>query len=111
LPSSPVTRLIAGPRGTVVAGHADGSVGLLDLENGGVLRRARLHGPIAHLLVENDVLYAASSLGPSLAWELSAFGAAWCPLLENVWRQVPVVWQDGRVVPAGRPPSHPCDAK
>jgi WD40 repeat protein len=108
LPSSPVTRIIAGPRETAVVGHADGSLEILDLANGGVLRHARLHGPIVHVLVEGNALYAATSLGASLTWELGAFGMSRCDLLEKVWQEIPVVWQDGGIVEAGRPSAHAC---
>ena len=48
-----------------------------------------------------DDLYAATELGDHLAWELRVFSVPHCELLREVARDVPVVWEGGRPVPAG----------
>jgi WD40 repeat protein len=104
-PSSQVTRLQAGPRGALVAGFANGLVGLWNVRDRQLLISAQLHGPIAHLLIENNKLYAASSLGHHLVWDLRSFYADRCALLRDMWKQVPVVWRNGHAV-AQSPPTH-----
>ena len=47
----------------------------------GGLRRARLHGPVEHLLLEDDTLYAATALERHLAWDMGDFYADRCALL------------------------------
>ncbi len=57
---SPVTRIAAGPAGTVAAGFANGEVALWNLRTGAVLLNARLHGGIIHLVAGPSGLVAAS---------------------------------------------------
>ncbi|MBI4703325.1 MAG: protein kinase [Deltaproteobacteria bacterium] len=96
VPASAPVRMLAGPMGTLVAGYADGLLGLWDIGDGKQLARARLHGPVVHLLLEGEKLYAASALGEHLVWDLSAFYLGDCELLRRVWESVPVVWEQGR---------------
>jgi WD40 repeat protein/serine/threonine protein kinase len=108
VPASQVLRLLPGPPGTLVAGHADGQLGLWSLRSGARIEHARLHGPVVHLLLRNNLLHAASDLGQHLSLDLSVFAAPRCNLLRQVWRAVPVVWEAG--LPRTRPPPdrHPC---
>ena len=108
-PSTAVTRLMAGPMRTLVAGFADGSIGLWDQTDGARLRITVLHGAVTHLLLEKQHLYVTSELGDHRVWDLRAFYQDYCPLLRELWRHVKVSWHDGR--PALRPPNpkHRCN--
>jgi len=106
--ASPVLRLLAGPPGSLVAGHADGTLGLWSLEDGELLEATRLHGPIVELRLEAGRLRAATALGDARDWDLSALLAERCALLGEVWRRTPAAWRGGRLQRAGPPPGHPC---
>jgi WD40 repeat protein len=106
--SSLVTLVRPGPPGTMFVGHADGTLGLADLRTGKLLRRSALHGPIAHALLEGTSLHVASGLGHRMTWDVSTFTADGCVLLEEVWRTIPVIWQDGRIFEAAPPAEHRC---
>ena len=101
-PASQVVRLIQGPAGTVVAGYANGLVGLWSLKNGIRLEQRRIHGPVIHLLLLGSKLHAASALGQYTTLDLSVFGLPYCELLRRVWARIPVVWEGG--LPLRRPP-------
>jgi len=107
-PASGVTRIIPGPMGTLIAGYGNGFVGMWSMRDGKLLADGHIHGPIEHLLLEDHGLYAASSLGQHLVWDLSTFYVERCTLLREVWQRVPVVWQEGRAVAATPPANHPC---
>ena len=106
--SSEVLVLAAGPMGTVVAGYANGRVGLWSLDNGLLLEEASLHGPVMHLGVLGDSLVAATGLGDHLRWELDTLTMDRCELLRDVWDDVPVVWENGLPVPTLPPEAHEC---
>jgi len=108
VPSSAVVSLAEGPAGTLFAGFANGMLGMWDIQDGTQLDRAQLHGPVAHLLLQDGRLYAASELGDALTLDLDVFGADYCDLLRDVWSSVPVVWKDGRPVYADPPAEHLC---
>jgi len=97
-PQSPVTRIDAGPPGTVAAGFANGEVGLWDLTTGAKLIHARLHGSIIHLDAGPSGLVAASELGQSLNWDLTTLVQPRSDFLTTVRETVPAVWQNGRPV-------------
>ena len=107
-PSSPVTRILLGPMDTLIAGYGNGAVGVWSWRDGQRLADGRIHGPVEHVLLEDQKLYAASSLGQHLVWNLSALYAERCALLREVWDRVPVVWRDGRAVAESPPASHAC---
>ncbi|MFH0901243.1 MAG: hypothetical protein V2A73_11505, partial [Pseudomonadota bacterium] len=137
VPASAVVSIIEGPPGTLVAGYANGFLGIWNLENGTLLDSAKLHGPVVHLLLdrraaasprsssarnnpliererERDAagkLYAVTELGDYFVWDLDAFYQEYCELLGNVWSQVPVVWQAGLPVVSLPPAWHKCAAK
>ncbi len=98
VPSSPVTRIVAGPAGTVAAGFANGEVGLWDTETGAMLISARLHGSIAHLRSSPSGLIAVSELGQFLNWDLSALVEPRGEFMNGVRSAVPAVWENGRAV-------------
>jgi WD40 repeat protein/serine/threonine protein kinase len=106
--SSEVTRLLPGPEGTLIAGFANGLLGIWELKNGSRLHHVRLNGPVAHLLRKSKQVYAASQLGGHLVWDLSLFDLDYCKLLGRVWKQAPVVWKDGRTVLRAPPAAHRC---
>jgi len=108
LPASPVVKLIAGPRGTLVSGYANGVVGLWSMRSGARLEHSRLHGPVIHVLFKGNRLYAASELGQHLVWDLSVFFQDYCQLLKQVWNQVKVVWKAGYPVARPPPERHRC---
>jgi hypothetical protein len=97
-PSSAVVRLLEGPEGTLVVGHANGHVAVHSVADGARLERSRLHGPVAHLALAGGTLAAASELGDHVVLDLSVFGRGRCSVLREVWRRVPVVWEAGRAV-------------
>jgi WD40 repeat protein len=109
-PSSVVTRIVAGPMGTLIVGYGSGFVGMWSMRDGKLLADDRIHGPVEHLLLEKRKLYAASSLGQHLVWDLSTLYATRCDVLREVWQRVPVVWKDGRAVLESPPPGHVCMA-
>jgi len=106
--SSPVVRIVAGPRGTLAVGYANGEVGLWDAGRGARLLHGRLHGPVVHLLFEAGGLYASSELGQSLRWDLAVLLRERCDLLREIWSQVPVIWAKGRALSRPVPVAHPC---
>ncbi len=109
LPPAPPLQLLAGPRrATAAAGFADGTVGIWSLRSGKLLHRAWLHGPVTHLTLQGHLLHAATELGDRLTWDLTPLAAERCKLLRVVWKQVPVVWQDGRAVGQAPPDEHAC---
>ena len=107
-PSSPVVAMATGPRGTLIAGYANGELGMWQLKNGKRLDHARLHGPVVHLLVKDQKLYAATELGDHLVRDLSPLYKDRCALMDDVWKRVPVVWSSGAAVKQAPPTDHPC---
>jgi WD40 repeat protein/serine/threonine protein kinase len=108
VPSSPVTRILDGPKGTLILGFANGVVGIWDRADGKRLKHARIHGPLVHLLLQGRKLYAATALGQHLVWDLGVFFDSRCQLLREVWGRVPVVWEGGHPTLRPPPPGHPC---
>lgn len=108
LPASAPISLAAGPRRTLAAGFGNGIVGLWSLEDGSLISRFRLHGPVRFLRVSGDHLQAVTELGDARGLDLSVLRLDECELLRHLWSQVPVVWQDGVLVRAGPPEDHRC---
>jgi hypothetical protein len=108
VPSSPVVGIVPGPAGTLIAGFANGVLGLWRLENGLQLEHARLHGPVIHLVRQGPRLHAASELGQHLSWDLGVFDLGYCDLLDQIWRQAPIVWEGGLPVVRPPPEDHRC---
>jgi len=97
-PQAPVTRIEAGPAGTLAAGFANGEIGLWNLETGALLIRARLHGTITHLRSSPSGLIAVSNLGQFLNWDLSALVEPRAEFMNGVRSAVPAVWENGQAV-------------
>jgi hypothetical protein len=96
VPASSPVRILPGPAQTVVVGYANGVVGLWSLVDGARLGTARLHGRVEHLLLENHRLYAATDLGRHLVWDLGPLYLEYCELLQQVWDDVPILWENAR---------------
>lgn len=110
LPRGAVERIIPGPAKTLIAGAANGELGVWDLEVGARLVRAQLNGPVVHLLVRDDVLYAVSELGDIEILDLGVLTEDYCALMHEVWQRIPVVWEGGIAVvrDAPRAGQHRC---
>ena len=107
-PLSPVVSLIEGPQGTLIAGFANGELGIWSMENGSRLLSERLHGPVIHLVLSDRQLYAVTELGQHRSIDLSVFERDYCELLGEVWAEVPVAWENARPVPREAPADHQC---
>lgn len=107
-PSVPVESILAGPPGTIAAGFLNGMLVVWDLRSGATLHTSQLHGPVAHLNLSGHQLSAASELGDHVRVDLSVLSRDYCELLQEVWKEVPVVWSEGRVVEQSMPEGHRC---
>ncbi|MFH0900121.1 MAG: hypothetical protein V2A73_05790, partial [Pseudomonadota bacterium] len=110
-PASAVTRLAEGPMGTLIAGFASGDLGIWSLKNGARLDHFKLHGPLVHLLLQEDRLFAATELGSHLAMDLTVFMEEPCALLRRIWERVPISWEEGLPVLRPPPEHHRCSPK
>ncbi|MCB9557458.1 MAG: protein kinase [Deltaproteobacteria bacterium] len=110
VPSSAVVLLLPGPAHTLIAGHANGVVGMWSIETGVQLEYAHLHGAAAHQLATTEFLLIGSEMGDWVRWDLSPLHAKWCDLLKDIWRHVTVAWEAGRPVKRPPPRGHPCNA-
>ena len=111
VPSSTVVALLGGPAGTIAAGYASGDLALWALESGALLYRTRLHGPLVHLALDGDRLLAATELGDSEELELGELARDYCEFMEELWAEVPTVWEGGRPVVRPPPSRHPCSPR
>lgn len=108
VPASPARVVLAGPRGTLIAGYDSGLLGMWSLEDGSRLAATRLHGKVSHVRIVDRRLYAVSDLGVFVAWSLEPFDRAYCELLSQVWHDVPVVWSGGQALRRVPPADHSC---
>jgi WD40 repeat protein/tRNA A-37 threonylcarbamoyl transferase component Bud32 len=107
-PSTAVIDVLPGPRGTFIAGFADGFVGVWHLRSGALLESAPLRGAAVHLLYKDQRLYAASELGDTRVLDLSLYEASYCDLMQTVWSRTPLVWEGDAAVARAPPTTHPC---
>lgn len=107
-PSSRPTAMRAGPAGTLIVGYANGTLGLWTAQSGERIHQTQLHGAVVFLVLEAGRLYAASELGDSLALDLTPLEAPYCDLLADVWKAVPVAYEEGRAVVRAPPTGHRC---
>ncbi|MCC6750317.1 MAG: protein kinase [Deltaproteobacteria bacterium] len=105
---TPVTRLVRGPRGILIAGYAGGSLALWTRADGALLRRVALRGRVQHLAVRDGWLVAATQAGDHVALTLHPLVMPYCQVLEEVWRRSPVTWHEGRVAVQPPPARHAC---
>ncbi len=110
MPPAAVTSLLSGPMRTLVAGYSDGQVGVWCLDTGSLLLTHRLHGPVKHLRLHSDQLLVATDLGDFRVIPLHSLGQSRCQLLQEVWADVPVVWEGGRPIRRLPPDGHECSA-
>jgi hypothetical protein len=108
VPAGAVTRLLAGPRGTMIAGYSDGFVGIWLLDTGARVDRVLLHGPVDALVLEGDRLLIGTELGDAAVVDLAPFYREYCEQLRDVWRAVPTEWEDGEAVRRPVPKGHAC---
>jgi hypothetical protein len=109
-PSSSVVELVAGPAGTLIAGFANGVVGLWDVRTGFQIEQVQLHGAAIHLVVRDGVLHAATDLGDHAVLDLSVLEQPRCDLLRRIWDEVPVLWEGGTPIPTPPPREQECIA-
>lgn len=108
IPAVAVERIVSGPPGTLVAGFVNGVVGVWDTRTGAALLRLQLHGPVTWLACPGHTLYAVTELGDREVVDLDVLVRDYCDLMREVWKEVPVVWVDGRAVLGPSPEHHPC---
>ncbi|MBI5532042.1 MAG: serine/threonine protein kinase [Deltaproteobacteria bacterium] len=111
VPAYAVERLIAGPPGTLVSGFSNGVLGVWDLRSGASLYRVQMHGPVTHVAFRDGKVFAATELGDHESFDLGVFYRDYCDLLREVWRDVPVVWEDGHPTLRAAPAGHRCAPK
>ncbi len=109
--TSSVVRLLQGPSSTLIAGFANGQLGIWELEMGTRLHRDQLNGPTVHLLVRDHRLYAATELGDTRVVDMSVLDRERCDLMHEVWENVPIIWESGRVVIRALPVEHECSSR
>ncbi|MBW2276386.1 MAG: WD40 repeat domain-containing protein, partial [Deltaproteobacteria bacterium] len=110
VPASSVERFLEGPKNTLVAGYANGFLGIWSMRSGTLLHHFKLHGPIEHLLFDDETLYAVTALGDRQTLDLGVLGRNYCDLMNEVWDAVPVLWSEGRAVANDPPTDHECSA-
>lgn len=109
--ASAVTHLLPGPQGNLLAGFDNGLLGIWDLATGNRLFHATLRGSVAHLLIQDNRLYAATDVGAHVVWDLGLLVRPYCQVLREVWRNVPVVWEGGLPLLRAPPADHRCAAR
>lgn len=108
VPSSAVVRLMEGPTRTLVAGFANGTVGIWSTVNGAKLETRRLHGPVRFIARKGNRLHVATELGDHAAMDLGVYLRDYCELLREVWAQAPASWEGGRAQLRAPPGQHAC---
>jgi WD40 repeat protein len=108
VPASRPTIIRPGPTGIVIVGFASGELGFWSTQSGTPLLKQWLHGPIKDVRVDGGQLVALSELGDYLVLDLSVFQEDYCALLRRIWREVPVIWSQGRARREPLPLGHRC---
>jgi hypothetical protein len=108
VPSSPTSRIIPGPPGTLIIGYGNGVVGLWSIEDGALIKKHRLHGSVEHLLMQGSQFHAATDVGVHMEWNLEAFALSRCDLVRQIWDRTRVTWQAGQVVAQPPPRDDRC---
>ncbi len=106
--AQPVTALVEGPGGTLIVGHADGTLQVWDLASGVQYASKRLHGPVLLLDLDGSQLRAVSQVGDRLVLDLSPFDRPYCDVMGDVWASVPGAWEDEQVVERAPDGRHVC---
>lgn len=106
-PGAP-SAVLEGPPGTVIVGYQSGLLEIRSLQDGTRLDQHWLRGPVLHLAIDQQTLYAASELGAHQVIPLEVYYRPYCALLQKVWESVPMVWENGRTVLQPPPTHHEC---
>jgi hypothetical protein len=93
---------------TLIAGYANGLLGIWNLKDGKRLHDEHLHGAVLHLLLDGGRLYAATELGQHRVLDLRVFTQDYCSLVREIWSKVPFVWEGGLPVRRRPDPQHRC---
>ncbi len=107
-PASAVLQILNGPQDTLILGHASGFAGVWSLDSGALLAGTQLSGPVAHMILREDRLFAASEVGDLDVVDLSILSRDYCDLLQEVWREVPTAWVSGAAATRAPPQEHEC---
>lgn len=67
-----------------------------------------MHGPVLHLLLKDEKLYAATEVGVYTVLALGVFCRSSCQGPREVWKEIPFVWREGKPVAKPGPADHPC---
>ena len=81
---------------------------ILNMSDGSQLAHAKLHGPVIHLQIHGANLYIGTALGDYWTMDLTYFSISYCNLLKQVWKEVPITWENGLPILRGEPVNHPC---
>jgi WD40 repeat protein len=101
IPGASLINLLPGPQGSLIGGYDNGALRVWDRADGHLLLAEQLHGPVRHLLLRDHALYAVTEPGDRITLDLTLFYADREAILEQVARDIPVVWEDGVVEKAG----------
>ncbi len=110
MPSAAVTVALPYQQDFLVAGFADGTVGVWSVSSGAPLMQMKVDGSILRVAPTPQGLLALSVSGSVGMLDTSAFDAPWCDILSDLTQHVPVVWTGERVELAGGPVG-PCAAQ
>jgi len=95
-----VLRILGGPGGTLVAGHASGVVAIWSTEASALVEQHHLIGAVLHLRRDGGRVIVATDLGDHAVLDLSGLELSHCALLRQIWRRYPIAWEGGRAVRA-----------
>jgi WD40 repeat protein len=101
-----VSDLAAGPANTLAATYWNETV-VWDLRDGSNIFTAILHGATQDLAFVDGTLHIVTQLGGYRSADFSALAKSYCDTLRDIWREVPVVWENAPV-PRAPPRDHPC---
>ncbi len=99
-PGQRVEVIYDGPAGSLITGHTLGDVVFWERETGVELTRIELHGYPTHAVLVGPRMLFGSITGEVREVDMSAIEQPWSELLEEVQREVQVVWENGRAVRA-----------
>lgn len=106
---SPVSVIAPGPEGMLLAGFEEGLAGVWDVASGQRMHHGWLHGAVIDAVSLDDKAIFVTDLGDRLVVDLRGLRTPYCQFLQEVWRQVPYAWVDGRAVQMEPPRDHPCN--
>jgi WD40 repeat protein/serine/threonine protein kinase len=107
-PEIAVEQIRVGPADTLIASSSVGIVGVWHAVTGELLHTVKLNGRPTFVHIEGGKLYLATDIGDHEVLDMSVFERDYCELLQEVWRVVPVIWDEGRPVVREPPAGHEC---